>query len=54
MSKAIFICKECDETKEVSFEPGNKPVAPICEKCDKEMKRKFLMEVKQYESKTVR
>lgn len=41
MSKAIFICKECDETKEVSFEPGNKPVAPICEKCDKEMKRKF-------------
>ena len=41
MSKAIFICKDCDVIKEVNFEAGNKPVAPVCEKCGKEMKRKF-------------
>lgn len=41
MSKAIFICKDCDVTKEVNFEAGNKPTAPVCEKCGKEMKRKF-------------
>lgn len=41
MSKAIFICKDCNETKEVNFEAGTKPLSPICEKCGKEMKRKF-------------
>jgi DNA replicative helicase MCM subunit Mcm2 (Cdc46/Mcm family) len=41
MSKATFICKDCDITKEVGFETGTKPVAPVCEKCGKEMKRKF-------------
>jgi len=41
MSKAIFICKDCDEIKEINFEAGTKPLAPVCEKCGKEMKRKF-------------
>ena len=41
MSKATFICNECNETRETLFEAGNKPEAPVCPKCGKEMKRKF-------------
>ena len=41
MSKAIFICNDCDNTKEIDFETGSRPEPPVCEKCNKEMKRKF-------------
>lgn len=41
MSKAVFICKDCDETKEVYFNAGTKPEIPTCEKCGKKMNRKF-------------
>lgn len=41
MSKAIFICKDCNETKNINFETGEKPTTPLCDKCGKEMKRKF-------------
>lgn len=41
MTKATYVCNECNETRDVLFEPGKKPDSPICEKCGKEMKRKF-------------
>ena len=41
MSKATFICSECDLTKDVNFEVGTKPETPHCDKCGMEMKRKF-------------
>lgn len=41
MSKATFICEICNEERDVFFNAGTKPASPICEKCKKEMKRKF-------------
>jgi len=40
MGLATFKC-ECGEIKTVNFKPGNKPEAPICEKCKKPMSREF-------------
>lgn len=41
MGKATFKCNECNKEKVISFESGKKPECPICEKCNKPMKRQF-------------
>lgn len=38
MASATFQCPECNETKIVSFKPGETPKI-ICDKCQNEMKR---------------
>lgn len=40
MSKAHYEC-DCGNKKDITFTPGEKPSAPVCENCKKEMKRKF-------------
>lgn len=36
-----YKCKKCNIEKEVTFENGVKPAAPICENCKEKMKRLF-------------
>lgn len=41
MSSSKFKCPKCGKVVDVSFETGEKPVAPTCDDCKETMKRQF-------------